>query len=209
MFAVATLFMVIHAKHYINKGKYDNAKIEWKAVIPTVQTYEADMAEADAIRAEVDAEQIRMQTDIDISKSAEVHVVSIYDSKVYNLYAWYTPDCKTMTYVKCYEKNSKKPVKEVTISLAHKKKKIVLVLVAYQPINWTLKHDKGTVINKIILGGCCEQHITGITGETRESFSHNPYNTVDASIEQNIEKFTNQWISSYQENYSATTFYIK
>ena len=201
--------MVVHAKYYINKEKYNDPHIEWESAIPSVQIPKADMAEADAIRAEAEAEQIRMQTDRDIKKSAEVHVVSIYDSKAYNLYAWYTPNCETMTYVKCYEKNTKKPVKEVMINIAHKKKTITLVLVAYQPINWTIKHDKRTVINKIILGGCCEQHITGIAGETRESFSHNPYNTSDVSIEQNIEKFTTQWISSYQENYSATTFYIK
>lgn len=203
VFVTASLQMIIADGYPMDSENYNDAQNEWKATMDAVQT-----AEADSTQARADVTQINAQTDHDRAEQAEVHVVSIFDPAIYNLYAWYTPDCETMTYVKCYEKNIKKPVKEVSVSIAQENKSIILVLVAYQPINWTIKHNKETVIKKIILGGCCEQHIMGVNGETREAFSHNPYNTSDPSIEKNIEKFTTQWLSSYQESYSKEYFYI-
>ncbi|WP_034280280.1 hypothetical protein [Alkanindiges illinoisensis] len=212
IFVLSTLFMIIRPISIPNKTEANVTQA--KMIRDTIQEAAQDaknsaIKAAEAAASAQDTLNSLNSNTLELSQDTEVHAIRIYDKKISNIYAWYTPECEKMSYEKCYTKNTKQPLKQVKVIISNSKNPITLVLIAYQPINWTIEKKDNTEVNAIIFGGCCSQHVTGVTGELRAAFSHNTYNTQDESISTTVYKLTRKAITSYQEKYYAESFFIK
>lgn len=121
--------------------------------------------------------------------------------------------------------NSSKNTIEVKIQ--RKNKPIILVLSAYEAINWNVTIEPGAVIEKIIIDGYEKQNISGVTGISIEEHSYKGTGkslsngnfiyqwdaTTDSSnsssIVTKLEQISQTNLSSFQGCYRGTSFMIK
>lgn len=113
----------------------------------------------------------------------------------------------------------------IQVKVERRNKPIILALSAYEPVNWNVTLEPGTVINKIIVNGYNNQTVSGVSGipieehsyeETGEYIGDFIYkwgataeNSNTSSLVTKLEEINRTKLTSFQGCYRGTNFSIK
>lgn len=157
---------------------------------------------------------------LQFSDAAEIHAIGVYEAENPNKVVWWEK-CGQLSHVECHRKYAGQHDEEtINVSINYKSKPIILLLMAYEPINWNIKIEEGKV-EGIILAGYHAQNLNGISNVPVYAYTHessacqchqgNGYfyayeNKIE--IHKKIFQLTNKNISSFQGKYSGKSFFI-
>ncbi len=115
--------------------------------------------------------------------------------------------------------------KSIEIQVERRNKPIILALSAYEPINWNITVEPGTVIEKIIVNGYHNQTVSGVSGIPIEEHSYEKTGdyigefiykwgaTAESpntpSLVTKLEQINSTSLTSFQGCYRGTNFSIK
>ncbi|MEG5059248.1 hypothetical protein QUB60_14970 [Microcoleus sp. A2-C5] len=118
-----------------------------------------------------------------------------------------------------------KPTKRIEINVEPRNKPIILALSAYEPVNWNINVEPGTVIEKIIVNGYHNQTVSGVSGIPIEEHSYEETGdyigefiykwgaTTESpntpSLVTKLEQINRTSLTSFQGCYRGTNFSIK
>ncbi|MCW6051484.1 hypothetical protein K4039_15660 [Lyngbya sp. CCAP 1446/10] len=118
-----------------------------------------------------------------------------------------------------------KPTKRIEINVEPRNKPIILALSAYEPVNWNINVEPGTVIEKIIVNGYHNQTVSGVSGIPIEEYSYEETGnyignfiykwgaTTESpntpSLVTKLEQINRTSLTSFQGCYRGTNFSIK
>ena len=117
------------------------------------------------------------------------------------------------------------PTKRIEIKVERRNKPIILALSAYEPIDWNVTVEPGTVIEKIIVNGYHNQTVSGVSGIPIEEHSYEETGnyigdfiykwgaTAESpntpSLVTKLEEINRTTLTSFQGCYRGTNFSIK
>ena len=118
-----------------------------------------------------------------------------------------------------------KPSKRIAIKVERRNKPIILALSAYEPVNWNINVEPGTVIEKIIVNGYHNQTVSGVSGIPIEEHSYEKTGdyigefiykwgaTAESpntpSLVTKLEQINSTSLTSFQGCYRGTNFSLK
>lgn len=157
-----------------------------------------------------------------LSPDTEVHAIGVYEAENPNKIVWWQK-CGQLSDIECHRKYAGQHDEEtIEVNVNYSKKPIVLVLSAYEPINWKINILQGR-IESVILTGYYGQRITGINSNIsvyaytykssycqcfQGSDPFYTYKSDDMQFYKKIFQLTGKNISSFQGKYSGKSFYI-
>jgi hypothetical protein len=113
----------------------------------------------------------------------------------------------------------------IEVKVERRNKPIILALSAYEPVNWNVTVEPGTVINKIIVNGYNNQTVSGVSGIPIEEHSYEETgkyigdfiykwgataeNSNTSSLVTKLEEINRTKLTSFQGCYRGTNFSIK
>jgi hypothetical protein len=113
----------------------------------------------------------------------------------------------------------------IQVKVERRNKPIILALSAYEPVNWNVTVEPGTVIEKIIVNGYNNQTVSGVSGIPVEEHSYEETgkyigdfiynwgatteNSNTSSLVTKLEEINSTKLTSFQGCYRGTNFSIK
>lgn len=200
------------------KSAENAARIAARQASASIRKLESSPIAADPASSRFSAKGIPLK----FSHDAEIHAIGVYEAENPNKVVWWQK-CGELSHVECHRKYAGQHDEEtIEVNINYSKKPIVLVLSAYEPINWKINVIKGQ-IEGVILAGYYGQRISGISSNipihayTYKSSSclcsqddnyFYSYESNDTQFQQKIYQLTGKNISSFQGKYSGKSFYL-